>query len=213
MKKYFQILFLAILSGLAIGIGGTIYLSMENKIVGALMFTVGLYAICTQGLMLFTGKVGYMVNNSLSYILDLVVIWIGNFIGTFTMATLISQTRVSKISETAKAMCKIKTSDNFVSLFILGIFCGMLMYIAVDGYKKTNNNPVILFMGVGAFIFCGFEHCIADMFYFSIANKWSVNALLCILVITVGNSVGGMLIPLVQKFKVEEKAEAEKTTA
>ena len=74
------------------------------------------------------------------------------------------------------------------------------MFVAVDGYRSTKN-PVILFMGVAAFILCGFEHCIADMFYFSIAKMWSREAFLCILVITLGNSLGGIFIPLTKKLQ------------
>ena len=59
-----RVLALAVLAGMAIGIGGVLYLTLENKVVGALMFTVGLYAICAHGLNLFTGKVGYAVHMS-----------------------------------------------------------------------------------------------------------------------------------------------------
>jgi formate/nitrite transporter FocA (FNT family) len=107
-------------------------------------------------------------------------------------------TRVAGIAETAKTMCQTKLNDNLFSLFLLGIFCGMLMFIAVDGYAKTKN-PIILFLGVGTFILCGFEHCIADMFYFSIAGMWSPLAFVDILMITLGNSIGGMLIPAIKK--------------
>jgi formate/nitrite transporter FocA (FNT family) len=89
-------------------------------------------------------------------------------------------------------------NDSAESLFFLGVFCGILMFIAVDGYAKTKN-PIILFLGVAAFILCGFEHCIADMFYFSVAGMWSTEALRVILTITVGNAVGGMLITLIKK--------------
>ena len=195
--KYFKILLLAILAGIAIGIGGTIYLTLENKIIGSLMFTVGLYTICTQGLNLFTGKVGYLVNNKPSYLIDLVIICIGNFIGTFVCSLLLQFTR---INIDATNICNIKISDNYLSLFILGIFCGMLMYIAVDGYKKTNN-PIILFICVSVFILCGFEHCIADMFYFAIAKMININTIIILLVISAGNSIGGMVIPLISKIK------------
>ena len=195
--KYIKTLLLAILAGIAIGIGGTIYLTLENKIIGSLMFTVGLYTICTQGLNLFTGKVGYLVNNKPSYLIDLVIIWIGNFIGTFVCSFLLQFTR---INIDATNICNIKISDNYLSLFILGIFCGMLMYIAVDGYKKTNN-PIILFICVSVFILCGFEHCIADMFYFAIAKMININTIIILLVISAGNSIGGMVIPLISKIK------------
>ncbi|MCI5620969.1 MAG: formate/nitrite transporter family protein [Lachnospiraceae bacterium] len=199
-KKYIRMLLLAILSGITIGVGGTVFLSAESRVVGAVLFTVGLYTICIQGLNLFTGKVGYLFDNKPIYLVELLVIWIGNFLGTAISAALILQTRISGIADTARSLCEVKLQDSYVSLFVLGIFCGMLMFIAVDGFKKTNGNPVILFLGVVTFILCGFEHCIADMFYFTLAGMWSVKALLCILVITLGNSVGGVLIPLVKKF-------------
>ena len=97
-------------------------------------------------------------------------------------------------------MCNNKLNDDYISLFLLGIFCGFLMYASVEGYK-TVKNPLILFAGVSAFILCGFEHCIANMFYFSMAGMWSAKAFLCILVITLGNSIGGMLIPLGKKLR------------
>ena len=76
MRKYVRLFALAVLAGAAIGIGGIVFLSLENKIVGALMFTAGLYSICVHGLNLFTGKVGYAVEQPKSYIIDLVIIWV-----------------------------------------------------------------------------------------------------------------------------------------
>lgn len=198
LKRELRMLVLAVLAGMAIGIGGVLYLSVENKVVGALMFTVGLYAICIHGLNLFTGKVGYLVNEPVSYLITLLVIWVGNLCGTYLAAFAVQQTRIKGLSETAKAMCKIKMEDGLSSLFVLAIFCGFLMFIAVEGYRVVKN-PVILFMGVASFILCGFEHCIADMFYFSVAGMWSVNAFLRVIIITLGNSLGGILIPLVKK--------------
>lgn len=211
MKKgtfvnYVRMLALSVLSGLAIGVGGTVFLATENKIVGALMFTVGLYTICTQQLNLFTGKVGYLVENKPAYLIDLLVIWLGNFLGVYIFAVCISLTRVADgITKTAQSLCEVKMNDGLLSLFVLGIFCGMLMFVAVDGFKKTNGNPMILFLCVAGFILCGFEHCIADMFYFSLAGMWSLDALGRIFIITLGNSLGGILILLFKKIGNDSK--------
>ncbi len=202
LSRQLRMLALAVLAGIAIGVGGVLYLSLENKIAGALMFTVGLYAICIHGLNLFTGKVGYLVNQPFFYLLDLLIIWGGNLCGTYLAAIAVRQTRIQSVSQAAKALCKVKMDDSLASLFLLAIFCGFLMFIAVDGYKSVTN-PVILFLGVASFILCGFEHCIADMFYFSAAGMWSGGAFLRIIVITLGNAVGGILIPLVKKLPVE----------
>lgn len=198
--KHFKTLILAILAGLAIGIGGTIYLTLENKIIGSFMFAVGLYTIVVHGLNLFTGKIGYVVEKDASYLLDVTLIWIGNLIGTWLCAKMVSITRIFSIQEVAQTICTVKVNDSLLSLFILGIFCGFLMYVAVDGYKQTKN-PILLFICVSTFILCGFEHCIADMFYFSMAHMWNVQTLLVILIITLGNTVGSILIPLTKKIK------------
>lgn len=200
-----RLFILAIAAGVTIGIGGAVFLSIENRIVGALMFTVGLYTICMQELNLYTGKVGYLTERPVSYLVDLVLIWCGNLCGTMLSALMVNGTRISGIAETAKGMCEVKVNDSLGSLFLLGVFCGMLMYIAVDGYAKTKN-PIILFMGVATFILCGFEHCIADMFYFSLAGMWTGKALVVVLVITLGNSLGGILIPLCKKIGEKNKS-------
>ncbi|MBR1743887.1 MAG: formate/nitrite transporter family protein [Lachnospiraceae bacterium] len=205
-KKWIYILrmfVLAMIAGLAIGIGGIVFLSVEIKLAGALMFTVGLYAICVHELNLFTGKVGYLPERTPLYLFDLLVIWLGNLTGTWITAALALHSRIKGISELAQSMCEVKKSDGILSLFFLGILCGFLMYVAVDGYAKTKN-PIILLMWVAAFILGGFEHCIADMFYFSAAEMWSFDTLLRVLVITLGNSVGGMFIPLGKKLKAAE---------
>ena len=190
-----------ILAGLSIGIGAAVFLSVDNKIAGAVLFSVGLYVICTQGLNLYTGKVGYLVTQREKgrYLGYLMVVWIGNLIGTFISSWLMSLSRMN-ISEKAMSLCTVKNSDSYFSLFVLAIFCGILMYAAVDGYKKCNN-PVILVFCVAVFILCGFEHSIADMAYYFIAGMFNVDALFRIAVISIGNGVGGVLIPLLKMEK------------
>ena len=199
MENKLKTLTLAIMAGIAIGIGGVVYLSVENKMVGAMLFTIGLYTVCVQGLNLYTGKVGYMLGKGLDYIGFLAVVWFGNLIGTYCTAFAVNHTRAAKIAETAVALCQVKNGDSLISLFILGIFCGILMYAGVDSYKKCQN-PLVLIFCVAVFILSGFEHCIADMFYYSLAGMWTLDVLVRILVITVGNAVGGILIPLLGQY-------------
>lgn len=195
MKQMKDAFLLAVMAGIAIGIGGTVYLSVEPKALGAVLFSVGLYIICVQKLNLFTGKVGYLVGEKKEYLLFLAVVWLGNLVGTFLVGWLTRYTRIAGIAEKSAALCEVKNGDTLLSLFLLGIWCGLLMYAAVDSYKKCQN-PLILMFCVAVFILCGFEHCIADMYYYSAAGMWSADALLRILVITVGNGVGGVLLPL-----------------
>ena len=101
-------------------------------------------------------------------------------------------------------MCESKLNDSLLSIFILSVFCNFLIFIAVDGFR---NNPhevgkyLALFFGVMVFILCGFEHCVANMFYISMAGAWSGRALLFLLVNTAGNAAGGWILPLLRKIK------------
>ncbi len=191
------------MAGIAIALGGTVFLSVDNKIIGAVAFTVGLFCVCTMGFSLFTGKVCYALDNDKAYAANLIIIWLGNLAGTFLTAWVLSLTRIAPtISEKATALAETKLSDGLLSIFILAIFCNMLIYIAVDGFK---NNPhelgkyLALFFGVVVFILCGFEHCVANMFYFSVAGAWSLKTLLYVLVMTAGNAVGGLILPTLRK--------------
>ncbi len=200
--NYVKTLMSSILAGMCIGIGGVVFLSVDDKLVGSFFFTTGLFVICTMGLHLFTGKVCYVFKNGKNYAMSLPVIWLGNFIGTYIVAALVALTRVGGgIMERAAGLCSTKMGDSFVSLFVLGVFCDILIYIGVEGYKSVPHEVgkyLSLFFGVMVFILCGFEHCVADMFYFSAAGMWSADALVRILVITLGNAFGGVLFPVVR---------------
>ena len=193
-----------ILGGISISIGGVAFLSVDSKIIGSLLFAVGLFTICTFGFDLFTGKVCYSLDNKPGYLLDLLVIWLGNLAGAWLTAVLIGFTRNASISERAASMCQVKLADSLPSVFILAVFCNILIYIAVDGYKKNPHECgkyLSLIFGVAVFIICGFEHCVANMFYISMAGAWSGKALVFILVNTLGNAVGGLLLPLLAKLR------------
>lgn len=192
-----------ILAGICIGLGGTVFLSLDNRVLGALFFTVGLFTICTQGLHLYTGKVCYVFEKDLSYALDLIPIWLGNLAGTWLLAMAERCTRIAPaLVEKAQGLCETKLGDGLGSIFLLAVFCNILIYIAVEGYNKNPHEMgkyLALFFGVMVFILSGFEHCVANMYYFSMAGMWSGKTLLYVLVMTLGNSVGGVILPVARR--------------
>ncbi len=200
----FKVLVSAVLAGLCVGFGGLVYLSLENRIVGAALFTIGLFFICTLGLHLFTGKVCYVFQNDRDYALNLPVIWLGNLLGTGLTAGCAGLTRnAALLSEKAMALCQVKLADSLPSLFLLGLLCNIFIYLAVEGYARNPHELgkyLSLFFGVMVFILAGTEHCVADMFYFWMAGAWSGRAVVCILVITLGNAVGGILFASLHRF-------------
>ena len=197
VKKYADFLIKGIYAGIMIGIGGCAYLSLESSIAGSFFFSIGLLMICMYGMNLYTGKIGYILINKFEYVYELLLSLFGNFIGTFLVARALMLTRISTIATKATKMSFVKLSDGKLSIFILSIFCGMLMYIAVNNYKKSTNEIgkyVGIFMCVMVFILCGFEHCVANMFYFSVADVWNLKTFLYLLIMVLGNSFGSIII-------------------
>ena len=90
------------------------------------------------------------------------------------------------------AIEKIMTWDISLAFFIKSIFCGIIMYICVELYK--NNNIFGIFYGIPLFIFCGFQHCIANIIVLGIAKTFSITIFICIL----GNLIGNIIINILQ---------------
>ena len=162
----------ALYSGLFIGIAGTVFLATPNKIAGAIFFAFALLSIICYGFKLFTGAVGYLAvqekKEFFPYLLSLVVIWLGNLGGCFSVGYMIRASRVFPLFEKrVSSLCADKMADSFTSLLILAFFCGILMYVGVETFRKEKLpgfvRGIMVFLCVIVFILSGFEHCIANM--------------------------------------------------
>lgn len=184
-------------SGLMISIGATVYLTSDNKVIGAFLFAVGLFAICSFGMKLFTGSIGYVVANK-SYA-ECGLIWLGNLIGCVLASSLLRLAK-PQLAEAAHAMMEAKLANPLPIVLILAFFCGVLMYIAVDNYRSNPSRVekvVGIFICIPVFILCGFEHSVADMSYFVFAVTDFAEAARCLLfllVVSVGNGLGALAV-------------------
>lgn len=132
-----------------IGLGGLIYLMIGGPL-GALLFSVGLLGILSQGLKLYTGMAGDEISWSLGVVL------LGNIVGTGILAIL------TWIAFPAIPLPNLDREP--LETFFKAIFCGVLMSMAVRGYRKGLVWMPLLC--VPAFILAGFSHCIADSYYY-----------------------------------------------
>ena len=195
-------LFNGIAAGFMIGIGAAVFLSCENKVIGAVLFAVALTAICQLDMMLFTGKIGYIVNaHTKADVLATLFCLIGNAIGTWVSGLLIGFCRPA-LPAVATAMTDTKLSQSAPAVFVSAVFCGILMYTAVAIFKEKGSMSGIVFC-VPVFILSGFEHSIADMAYFWVAKNSDrqiiMQAVVFIVIVIIGNTIGGCLIPLLKK--------------
>jgi formate/nitrite transporter FocA (FNT family) len=201
----------AFLAGIMISFGGGVYLACESKAVGALLFSLGLTVILINGLLLFTGKTAYLLENKPSYILFLLQIWIGNILGCMGMGALIFLAKPA-LAETASKLCETKLTQSPLQTIILGALCGILVYLAVDFFrsdddKKAFNKYLMVFTCVPAFILCGFEHSVADMFYFAASSTHALytgEGIVYILLVSAGNLIGAVLFHTIRKFALSK---------
>lgn len=202
LNKIRQSLALSFAGGVMIGIGGTVNLYLGG-IPGAVFFAVALLTICLLGLHLFTGKVGAIVysENKKHDGPLLLTCLIGNGLGTLLAAficNLSTSNALQPIKQIAYTMCEGKLLKSVPAVLASAFMCGILMYVAVTIYSEKNNIAGILFC-VPVFILSGYEHSIADMFYFFAAGMFGTQTFVFILLAVVGNSLGGCFIPLMRK--------------
>ena len=221
--KYLDNFLLGILAGAAIGLGGFLNLLLVStgiealRYLGGVVFSIGLFTVCFFGLHLYTGKVGYVMENDRSYALSLLIMYIGNVIGAVGFGYLMFLTGAIRDTALSVALNKIVyDGDNGASplkILVFSFFCCIMVFLAVDVYKKTNNwliKIANLVICVALFVITGMEHCVANMFYFAFANIYAthfLNAFLALLIATAGNSLGALATYLVVREVSRKKVE------
>lgn len=211
-----------ILAGIAISFGGWLSLRTNNvignNILGSFIFSFGLILICNFGFNLYTGKICYLFDNKeetiLKRIINLVIILFGNLVGTLSFSALLKLSMANNITNetiinTLNNTVLTKINYEWYQMIGLSFFCGMLVYIAVEGFKKIEHNIgkyIVLILAIGGFIIMGFEHSIANMFYYFLAGNYSINAFLSLLLCVIGNSIGGLFIPMMNKIMYLKKS-------
>ncbi|MCL2032104.1 MAG: formate/nitrite transporter family protein [Methanomassiliicoccaceae archaeon] len=194
-----KIIVSSILGGIMISIGGIACLLSDDKLIGALIFTVGLFGILTYKFGLYTGKVGYALENPPIFLADVALTLIGNFIGCLMMG-------LAFPLDQAVTSCEVRLAADELAVFFKSICCGLLVFIAVDQYK-TKKSYLALFICIPAFILAGFEHSIADMFYIASAGMFDLDSLVFLLMVILGNGIGCLAIPAYKRYF--EKAEPD----
>lgn len=149
---------LAMFAGAFIAFGGlffTVFLSDNTlgwgaqRVVGGLCFCLGLVLVLVCGAELFTGN-SLMVCALKSKKITLaqmlkawVVVWVGNFVGALFIVFLVYMAGIYKLNGEAVA-------NSMVS---------------VAAGKTVVDKVVGILLPIAAFVACGFEHCVANMYF------------------------------------------------
>ena len=110
------------------------------------------------------------------------------------------------LMDRAQATMSAKLDDSLLSSFVLAFFCGILMFSAVEGSRRCNEKKnfiggvFIVVMPIMVFILSGFNHCVADAFYYCMAGCPNPLRALCYFPVAIlGNLCGGVCIPLLKR--------------
>ncbi len=222
---------MGIMAGVFIAIGGAASTMVNivgkglsplaTKLLGSGIFTIGIVSVVLAGAELFTGNIlmsigAFSKDISFKELLgNWVKVWFFNLLGSILFAGIITFTRIFEESgpEVFGKLANAKATMDLSTAFFRGVGCNLLVCLSVwtstagkDGISKF----FLAAFPVAVFVFFGFEHCVANMYYFPQALFLGANIpigaiILRLLVVTLGNIVGGLLISIPYYFTYGRK--------
>lgn len=197
MKKAIKDFINAILAGILIGLCGFAYLSIDNKYIGAFLFSFGLLTILIREYGLFTGKAHLWIDDN-SSLISLFITLLGNTIGSYFIMGNFVRYFTGMTSDT---LWEVKLNFSFPKVLLLATICGMLMYLAVTNWHLTKN-PIYVIMPIMIFILTGCEHCVANMFYLGLVSEEYRGTCAGYTIFSIfGNTLGATILYCLDKFR------------
>ncbi len=222
---------LAILAGMYIGFGAIFAMTSMagietfglKKLVGGMVFSVGLMLVVIAGAELFTGNVLMSMTcimrkiHLYGVLRNWFFVYVGNFVGSVVLAWLFYQSgllgtpeNLSAVGEVAAKVAAAKVSLTFWQAFVRGMLCNILVNLAIimASAAQTIEGKVLgILFPIAAFVASGFEHSVANMFFLSVGaflgkvgwgQMWSAN----IIPVTLGNIAGPLLFTVIPYYFV-----------
>ena len=210
MKKVLESTYKGLFAGLSIGLGGFLYVIMVHfvpgelgKALGSLLFAVGLFLVCSLGFHLYTGKIGliYEGKQTKEFYISLPVMLIFNAIGAFGLGYVCYFIfKDTEVMNTVNSVCASRTTLNtfndYLAVMIKSFLCGLCVYLAVKCFNLNRLKPlgiILLVLFVFIFVYAGFQHCIANMFYFGFGNHINLYTFVNLIFVILFNSLGPIL--------------------
>lgn len=220
---------LGIAAGVFIGLAGVGCTQMNallgggvGKILGAMVFPVGLILVIIAGSELFTGNclitlsVAQKEVRFLKMLKNWGVVYLANFLGAALVALcvgLLGGITAESFQQTAIATAAAKCSLTFGQGLVRGMLCNVLVCLAVwvaTAAETAAGKIAALYMPIALFVLCGFEHIVANMyfipagFFYQMTSSQPAPEALTIpaaifnhlIPVTLGNIIGGVAVAL-----------------
>ena len=173
--SFTQSFMLSIMAGAFIAMGAMFFLLVS----GGALFSLGLLLVVVCGAELFTGNTMIVMSAASKKISwgavlkNWVVVFVGNFVGALIIVGLVYLSGMHTmnggiVGQTMVNVASSKMTPDWLTLFAKGIMCNFLVCLAVwIGYagKTVADKMLGILLPIAAFVACGFEHCVANMFF------------------------------------------------
>lgn len=152
------------------------------KLLGGLVFCLGLILVVVAGAELFTGNNLIVMAwasgriKASAVLRNWLIVYLGNFVGAFATAYFMFLSGQytqgnGAVGKTALAIANAKTGLDPVQAIVLGIMCNALVCLAVwlcFSARTTTDKILAIIFPITAFVAAGFEHCVANMYFIPI---------------------------------------------
>lgn len=150
-----------------------------SRLLGGLVFCLGLILVVVGGAELFTGNnliVMAWANGKVSttnLLRSWLIVYLGNFAGCVATAALMLFSGQYTFGSGAVGLNALniavaKVNLDFVQAIVLGIFCNTLVCLAVwlcFAARSTTDKIMAIIFPISAFVAAGLEHCVANMYF------------------------------------------------
>jgi formate transporter len=183
---------LGVLAGAFVGLGALMFALVASdeslgfaasRLLGGLVFSLGLVLVTVAGAELFTGNnliaMAWAARriSSAELLRNWAVVCVANFIGAAGLALLVWLAGHGELNDGAvgRAVIRIATAKAHLSpgeAFFRGVLCNVLVCMAVwmaSAGRSVADRVLAIVFPITAFVAAGFEHSIANMYYFPLA--------------------------------------------
>ncbi|MFN3656318.1 MAG: formate/nitrite transporter family protein [Pseudolabrys sp.] len=228
---FWRLMVLAILAGAFIGLGAMFATTVMSgagdtvpygvsRLLGGLVFCLGLVLVVLGGAELFTGNM--LMTMALAsgkvrmaeMLRAWAIIYVGNFIGAVGLAGLVFLSGQyefggGSVARAALDIATAKVALSFMQALLLGVLCNLLVCLAVWlalGARSAADKVLAVLFPVSAFVAAGFEHSVANMYFVPLGLfiaaaqsldlpglTWGAFAL-SLIPVTIGNIIGGAVL-------------------
>ena len=185
---------LALLAGAFVALGGLFFTTTiagasatmpfgMMRLIGGVVFSLGLVLAICGGAALFTGDNLIVMAwasgkvSTASMLRTWMVVYAGNFVGAVATAVMVYLSGQytfggGAVGASALAIADGKLGFTFLQAVCLGILCNALVCLAVwltYSTRTSDGKVIVVLLPIGAFVTAGFEHCVANMYFFPLA--------------------------------------------